>query len=155
MTKGQAGYYSLLAGLAAAGAAAAELLGGWDSLLQILVTVMGADFLLGTALALVWKRSPKTADGRFESRAGAKGLFRKCGVLLCVLVAARLDVLFGGEGYVRTLVILFFLANEGFSVLENLGAMGLPLPPALKNAFAALAEKSGALGGEQPPAQKK
>ena len=92
----------------------------------------------------MWKQSRKKEDGAFESRASVKGLFRKCGMLLCVLVAARLDPLFGGEGYVRTTVIFFFIANDGFSMVENLGLMGLPMPQALKNAFAELRKKSGA-----------
>ena len=38
-------------------------------------------------------------------------------------------------------VIFFFLANEGLSVIENLGLMGLPMPEALKNAFLELRKK--------------
>ena len=144
MTKAQAIYYAVLGALSAAGSALAQSLGGWDGLLQILVTLMAIDYALGVALAVVWKQSRKTEDGAFESRASVKGLFRKCGMLLCVLVAARLDPLFGGEGYVRTTVIFFFIANEGFSMVENLGLMGLPMPQALKNAFAQLRKKSGA-----------
>ena len=111
MTKAQAIYYAVLGALSAAGSALAQSLGGWDGLLQILVTLMAIDYALGVALAVVWKQSRKTEDGAFESRASVKGLFRKCGMLLCVLVAARLDPLFGGEGYVRTTVIFFFIAK--------------------------------------------
>ena len=141
MTKAQAIYYAVLGALSAAGSALAQSLGGWDGLLQILVTLMAIDYALGIVLALVWKNSNKTPDGSFESRASIKGLFRKCGILLCVLVAARLDALFGVEGYVRSTVIFFFLANEGLSVIENLGLMGLPMPEALKNAFLELRKK--------------
>lgn len=141
MTRTQAIYYTVLGGLAAAGAVVSQALGGWDVMLQTLLTVMAIDYALGIVLALVWKNSNKTPDGSFESRASIKGLFRKCGILLCVLVAARLDALFGVEDYVRSTVIFFFLANEGLSVIENLGLMGLPMPEALKNAFLELRKK--------------
>ena len=139
MTRTQAIFYSALGALSAAGSVLAQSLGGWDTMLQVLVTLMAIDYALGVVLALVWKRSNKTADGSFESRASVKGLFRKCGILLCVLIAARLDPLFGSEGYIRGTVILFFLANEGLSVVENLGVMGLP--QVLKDAFLALRDK--------------
>ena len=141
MTRTQAIFYSALGALSAAGSVLAQSLGGWDTMLQVLVTLMAIDYALGVVLALVWKRSNKTADGSFESRASVKGLFRKCGILLCVLIAARLDPLFGSEGYSRGTVILFFLANEGLSVVENLGVMGLPMPQVLKDAFLALRDK--------------
>ena len=141
MTRTQTIYYTVLGGLAAAGSIVAQALGGWDTMLQTLVAVMAIDYALGIVLALVWKNSNKTPDGSFESRASIKGLFRKCGILLCVLVAARLDALFCVEGYVRSTVIFFFLANEGLSVIENLGVMGLPMPEALKNAFLELRKK--------------
>ena len=141
MTRTQAIFYSALGALSAAGSVLAQSLGGWDTMLQVLVTLMAIDYALGVVLALVWKRSNKTADGSFESRASVKGLFRKCGILLCVLIAARLDPLFGSEGYIRGTVILSFLANEGLSVVENLGVMGLPMPQVLKDAFLALRDK--------------
>lgn len=141
MTRTQAIFYSALGALSAAGSVLAQSLSGWDTMLQVLVTLMAIDYALGVVLALVWKRSNKTADGSFESRASVKGLFRKCGILLCVLIAARLDPLFGSEGYIRGTVILFFLANEGLSVVENLGVMGLPMPQVLKDAFLALRDK--------------
>lgn len=141
MTRTQTLYYTALGGLAAVGAVIDQALGGWDTMLQTLATVMAIDYALGIVLALVWKNSNKTPDGSFESRASIKGLFRKCGILLCVLVAARLDALFGVQGYVRNTVIFFFLANEGLSVVENLGLMGLPMPDMLKNAFLELRKK--------------
>ena len=38
----------------------------------------------------------------------------------------------------RTVAVSYYIANEGFSILENWGAMGLPLPTALKSALAKL-----------------
>lgn len=134
-------YYTALGAFSAVGTVIAQALGGWDTALRALCIVMAVDYLTGVVCALVWKRSPKSADGAFESKASMKGLFRKMAVLLCVLVAYQLDKLSGTQ-VVRELVILFFLANDGFSILENLGIMGVPMPAALKNAFALLKDKA-------------
>lgn len=103
---------------------------------------MAVDYLLGILIALVWHKSQKTADGTFESNASVKGLLRKFSVLLIVYVAVQLDTEANTGGYLRTAVILFFIANEGFSVAENLGIMGVPMPPAVKNAFAVIKSKA-------------
>ena len=104
---------------------------------------MAVDYITGVVCALIWHKSPKSADGTFESKASIKGLFRKGAILLVVLVAYKVDLLAGTEGVTRTAVILFFCANDGMSIVENLGIMGVPMPPALKDAFAVLRQKSG------------
>ena len=134
-------YISVLTVFSAAGAAILSALGGWDTSLQFLIGIMAVDYLLGILIALVWHKSQKSADGTFESNASLKGLLRKFSVLLVVYVAVQLDVAANTDGYLRTAVILFFTANEGFSVFENLGIMGVPLPPAVKNAFAAMKQQ--------------
>ena len=97
-------------------------------------------------MAGVFKRSPKSEGGALESRAGFKGLLRKGGILMLVLVSVWLDKLLGAA-YVRTAVCLFFAANEALSVLENLGLMGMPLPGFLKNMLEAM--RSQADKGEE------
>ena len=74
-------------------------------------------------------------------------------------IAARLNRM-AGITLTRTAVIMFFIANDGFSIIENLGIMGVPLPPQVKAAFALLREKGDTveltddrvdkLGGYQP-----
>lgn len=130
-------YYTALGGISTAGALIADALGGWDTGLQTLVALMAVDYVTGVLCALVWKKSPKTTDGAFESKTSFKGLLRKMTVLLCVLVACRVDG-YTGTDLARNAVILFFIVNDGLSIVENLGIMGVPIPPALKNAFEAL-----------------
>lgn len=129
-----------LAALASAGSILANALGGWDRGLQTLLVFMAVDYVTGLIVAGVFKRSAKSGGGALDSRAGFRGLCKKCAELLCVLVAARLDLLLGG-GYARTAVMLFFVGNEGLSVVENLGLMGAPLPEFLKEALEALREQ--------------
>ena len=134
-------YYTVLAGIAAIGGVASQYLGGWDQLTQLLAWAMAIDYLTGALCAAVWHKSPKTATGGYESRAGFKGLIRKGVIVLIVMIAAELDKL-AGTTAMRTATILFFAANDGMSILENLGIMGVPYPPALKNAFEVLRRKS-------------
>ena len=130
-------YYTALGGASAVGAVIANSLGGWDTGLQTLVILMAVDYVTGVLCALVWKKSPKSTDGAFESNASFRGLIRKMVILLCVLVACRVDV-YTGTDMARDAVILFFIANDGLTIVENLGIMGVPIPPAIQNAFAAL-----------------
>lgn len=141
MSNAKSIYYTVLAGLAAIGGVASQYLGGWDQLTQLLAWAMAIDYLTGALCAAVWHKSPKTATGGYESRAGFKGLIRKGVIILIVMIAAELDKL-ANTTAMRTATILFFAANDGMSILENLGIMGVPYPPALKNAFEVLRRKS-------------
>ena len=128
--------------MSAVGAWAVQALGGWDNSLQTLIAFMAIDYILGILIALVWHKSQKSEDGRFESHASLKGLIRKFSVLIIVFIAVKLDLLLHDSSYVRTAVIMFFIANEGFSIVENLGIIGVPMPEAVKNAFAAIKRQS-------------
>lgn len=134
-------YYTALAVLAAAGATIAEALGGWDTALQTLVILMAIDYATGILCAVVWRKSPKSETGAFESKASLKGLIRKGAILLVVFIAARLDILMGTDA-ARLAVIMFFCANDGLSIIENLGIMGVPMPDIIKNGFELLRKQS-------------
>ena len=127
------------AALAAVGSGVLGALGGWDTGLQTLVFCMALDWVTGLVVAGVFQRSGKSRDGSLDSRAGFKGLCKKGAQLVLVLVAVRLDGLMGG-GYCRTAVLLFLVGNEGLSILENLGLMGVPYPAFLKKALGVLRE---------------
>ena len=133
-------YYSIIGAVSVIGGAIVQALGGWDNALQLLCVIMAADYLTGILCALVWKRSPKSEDGSFNSEASLKGLFRMAGILLAVLIASQLDR-YAGTAFVRSTTIIFFIANDGFSVIENMGVMGLPMPNAIKNAFEMLRQQ--------------
>ena len=131
---------AVLAALAALGTFVANALGGWDAALQVLIGLMAADYVTGLIVAGVFKRSGKSETGALESRAGFKGLVRKCTILMLVWVATMLDRL-TGAAYIRTAVCLFFIGNEGLSILENTALMGVPYPAFIKNALEARRDK--------------
>jgi toxin secretion/phage lysis holin len=95
----------------------------------------------GLVVAGVFKKSPKTANGALESKAGWKGLCRKGMTLLIVLVAAQLEKVTGTD-IIRNAVIIGYVANEGLSIIENAGLMGLPIPGIIKNAIDILKKKT-------------
>ena len=143
---------TILAAMAVVGTFIANELGGWDAAMQVLVALMVVDYITGVLVAAVWHRSNKSATGALESRAGFKGIVKKCMILLLVWIGVLLDDALE-ESYIRKAVILFFIGNEGLSLLENLGLMGVPFPGFLQRALEALREQGDNGGGndaEQP-----
>ena len=117
-----------------------RLFGGWSEDMITLIIFMAVDFLMGLILAGVFHNSNKSDTGHLNSRAGWKGLCKKCVTLLFVLIAHRLDVSLGTE-YIRTATIIGFIANELISIVENAGLMGLPLPETVIRAIEILKNK--------------
>ncbi len=118
----------------------ANLFGGWTEDIVTLVIFMAVDFVMGLILAGVFKKSSKSQTGALDSRAGWKGLAKKCMTLLFVLIAHRLDLLLNTD-YIRTATIIGFIANETISIVENAGLMGLPLPDVIIKAIETLKGK--------------
>ena len=106
------------------------LVGGFDVPLMALVVFMAIDYITGLVVAAVFHASPKSPNGGLESHAGWKGLARKIMTLLLIVVGHLVDLLLGAE-IVRTALVVGFCANEGVSILENAGLMGLPIPEIL------------------------
>lgn len=138
----------LCAGLGAVGAGVAGLFGGWDAALTTLVIFMALDYITGIVVGGVFRNSPKTKTGALESKAGLKGLFRKGGMLLTVLVACRLDLLIGYH-FIRDAVVIALVSNESLSIIENLGLMGVPVPAPILNAIEVLKNKTDRSGGRE------
>lgn len=130
----------VLAALAAVGSWIANALGGWDASLQVLIALMVADYITGVLVAAVWHKSSKSSSGTLNSVAGFKGILQKCAILSLVWIGVLLDNATGAN-YIRTAVVLFFIGNEGISLLENLGLMGVPFPAFLQRALEALRDK--------------
>lgn len=123
------------------GSAIATAFGGWDAGLVTLVIFMCVDYVSGLVVAGVFKKSTKTETGALESKAGWKGLCKKCMTLLFVLVAYRLDLIIG-TNYIRDAVIIAFIANELISLVENAGLMGVPMPDIITKAIDILQKKT-------------
>ena len=135
-----------LAGIAGA---VAGLLGEWNVMLTILAVMMVLDY--ATGLIVAWRgRSPKTEGGGVSSAAGFDGLIRKAFIMVVVLVATLLDTAIGNATHVFQLAaVMYYIANEGISILENTALMGVKYPKFILKALEAMREKGDE--GEKPP----
>lgn len=110
-------------------------LGGCDGLLFALVAFVVIDYITGIMCAVV--------DKKLSSAVGFKGIFKKVLIFALVGVGHILDTRIIGAGSVlRTAVIFFYLSNEGVSLLENAGHLGLPIPKKLKSILEQLHDRS-------------
>ncbi len=107
------------------GVIAGALLGKLDGLLIALLIFMGLDYITGVVNAIY--------SHSLSSEIGFKGLLRKGLILIIVIVGHILDIYVLKVGStVRSAVCLFYISNEGISILENAASIGLPLPEKLK-----------------------
>lgn len=99
------------------------LLGGLDIALKSLLIVIVIDYVTGILSAIYNKQ--------INSKVGFKGILKKFSYLLIIALSVIIDNILGQSGTIRTLVIYFFVANDGISILENVAEMNIPLPPKL------------------------
>ena len=119
----------------AAGGWLGYFLGGCDGLLLALVLFAVADYITGVMCAV--------ADKKLSSEVGFKGICRKVIIFMLVGIAHIIDVNVIATGSVlRTAVIFFYLSNEGVSLLENAGHLGLQIPEKLKIVLEQLHDRS-------------
>ena len=103
------------------------LFGGIDVALSCLLIAIILDYATGLVKAFVTKE--------LSSKIGIRGIVKKVSILFIVMLAVLIDKVTGETGAIRTLVIYYFVANEGLSVLENLGQAGVPIPQSIKKAL--------------------
>lgn len=110
-------------------------LGGCDGLLFALVAFVATDYITGVMCAI--------SDRELSSGVGFKGICRKVLIFILVGIANILDLQVIGTGSIlRTAVIFFYISNEGVSLLENAGHLGLPIPEKLKLVLAQLHDRA-------------
>ncbi len=72
-------------------------------------------------------------EKKLSSEIGFKGIFKKVLIFILVGVGHLIDTNLIGDGSVlRTAIIFFYCSNEGVSMLENAGRLGLPIPEKIK-----------------------
>ena len=131
--------------LAAIGGAIASFFVNMPPLVWILIAVMTIDFITGLICGAMGK-SNKTENGYIASNQAFIGLMKKALILLVVLLAALLDkAVATGAGITFDAVMgatcLWFIASEGFSILENVALMGIPVPKILMRLLEVMKEK--------------
>lgn len=103
----------------------AALFGSLDTILRALIVIMALDYVTGVIKA-VYKKN-------VSSEIGFGGLLKKVTVLVIVALANVLQSLIGENIAIREIVIMFYIANEGISILENVAAVSTKMPQQLKD----------------------
>lgn len=101
--------------------------------MQVLAVFMVIDYLTGIGSAIRTKS--------MNSETGFIGLLKKGTIILVVIIATQLDQIVNANGFFRTSTAIFFISNEGISILENVDEIGVPLPNFLKDTLEKLRTK--------------
>ncbi|MFA5434290.1 MAG: phage holin family protein [Candidatus Paceibacterota bacterium] len=121
--------------LTAVGGAIGWFFGGMDGLIYALLVFVTADYITGVMCAI--------ADKKLSSEVGFKGICKKVLIFVMVGIGHIMDTYLIGNGEVlRTAVIFFYCSNEGVSMLENAGHLGLPIPAKLKDILEQLHDRT-------------
>lgn len=108
-------------------------LGGWDTLLKTIVFLAIVDYITGIIKGFYAKE--------LSSEIGFKGLLKKIVMFIVIAVAFAIQELLGGKVPLREVVIMFYIANEALSLLEN-AAVFVPIPEKLKEVLLQLRDKN-------------
>ena len=109
------------------------LVGGFDTMMITLLLFMVIDYLSGVMCGI--------SNKKLSSEIGFKGIFKKVMIILLVGVSNLLGIALGIEG-LRYIIISFYLANEGISIVENASILGLPVPQKVKDVLEQLKNTS-------------
>ncbi len=98
----------------------AYLMGGYDMGIKTLFVMITVDYMTGIMKAIVNKN--------LNSYIGWRGMMKKCGILLTIIVAVQIENITNQPETIHNLVAFAFVVNEGVSILENLIDIGVPVP---------------------------
>lgn len=106
-------------------------MGGWDAMLKTILFLAVMDYVTGLIKGIYLKQA--------SSEIGFKGLLKKIVMFIMIAVAYVIQALIGGKIPLREVVIMFYISNEGLSLLEN-AAIFVPIPQKLKDVLLQLRE---------------
>lgn len=111
------------------------LFGEVTGLFWALIAFMALDYITGVIIAII--------NRKLSSEVGFKGLAKKFLILIFVAVGHILDAyVLGDLAVAMTAVMLFYIANEGVSIIENAALLGLPVPQKITDILEQIKNKS-------------
>ncbi len=96
------------------------IFGEFDKFLQVLIILMIIDYITGILAGFYFKE--------LSSKKSFKGIIKKFFLLTIVSLSKMIDEILGGNGLIRSTILLFFISTEGLSILENSIKFGVPVP---------------------------
>ncbi len=119
----------------AVGAVLGFMYGEVNGLFWALIAFMATDYITGVVVAAINKQ--------LSSEVGFKGLAKKLMILVFVSLGHIADMyVLDGTPVAMSAVMLFYIANEGLSIIENAGNLALPVPKKLKDIMVQLKKES-------------
>ncbi len=107
------------------GAIIGAFIGNITGMIWALLIFAIIDYITGVTAAIL--------EHKLSSEIGFRGITRKVLLFMIVGVANVLDVyVIGSGGVCRSMVLVFYIANEGLSIIENVARCGVPVPEKLK-----------------------
>lgn len=98
---------------------------GWDDAVEALLVLMVLDYITGMLAAYI------NPNLQLNSERGLRGICKKIMILMLVVVGHELEKAVGIPA-VQSVVVWFFIGNEGLSIIENSAKAGIPVPQKLR-----------------------
>ncbi len=111
----------------------ASFFGGWDILLKTILFLAIMDYVTGWIKGIYEKN--------LSSEVGFRGILKKIVMFIIIATSYHIQTLLSNSIPVREVVIMFYIANEGLSLLEN-AAIFIPIPERLKDILLQLRDKT-------------
>lgn len=122
--------------------AVSGFLGGMDGIMYTLIIFVSIDYVTGVGAAA--KRR------QLSSEVGFWGIAKKVCIIALVGIAHSIDAYVMGAGNVfRTAVALYYIGNEGLSLMENIANLGVQLPQKLIDVLRQLRDNNDDKGGKK------
>lgn len=116
-----------------AGGILTSYLGGWDMLLKTILMLSVLDYATGILKGIYEKK--------LSSEIGYKGIIKKVMMFVVICAAYTLQGAISDQIPLREITIMFFIANEGISLLENASVI-IPVPSKIKEVLLQLRDNS-------------
>lgn len=111
----------------------ASFFGGFDILLKTILFLAIMDYITGWIKGIYEKN--------LSSEVGFRGILKKIVMFIIIAAAYHIQTLLSNSIPVREVVIMFYIANEGLSLLEN-AAIFVPIPEGLRDMLLQLRDKT-------------
>lgn len=93
---------------------------------NVLILFIVLDYISGIFRAIV--------EQKLSSQIGYKGILKKIFILVIISASYLIDeyIIMADTKSITLIVTMFYISNEGISILENANSIGIPIPNKLK-----------------------
>lgn len=102
--------------------------------LDLLLIIMLIDIATGVLKAV--------RKGNLFTKTAFTGYAKKVGVFCVIILANIIDKILGLHGAIAYSTVLFYIAAEGLSVVENLAEIGIKMPDAILDKLKVIQDKN-------------